>query len=140
MIVRANASGGNNQMNRFLSGGGGFGGPGGGGRLSLEIRGEAVRSELDFRALELLPYTRTGNFAYAYPPGVPANMVATAREAIQKAFQDPELRESYVKALGIELQPLDGKTTQETMEATLARFNASPEVLERTRQIARGGN
>ena len=41
VIVRANASGGNNQMNRFLSGGG-FGGPGGGGRLSLEIRGEDI--------------------------------------------------------------------------------------------------
>ena len=38
VIVRANASGGNNQMNRFLSGGG-FGG---GGRLGLEIRGEAL--------------------------------------------------------------------------------------------------
>jgi HAE1 family hydrophobic/amphiphilic exporter-1 len=36
VIVRANASGGNNQMNRFLSGGG----QGGGGRLALEIRGE----------------------------------------------------------------------------------------------------
>jgi HAE1 family hydrophobic/amphiphilic exporter-1 len=41
VIVRANASGGNNQMNRFLSGGGGFGGPGGG-RLALEIRGEDI--------------------------------------------------------------------------------------------------
>ena len=35
VIVRASASGGNNQMNRFLSGGNN-----GGGRLSLEIRGE----------------------------------------------------------------------------------------------------
>ena len=35
VIVRANASGGNNQMNRFLSGGNN-----GGGRLSLEIRGD----------------------------------------------------------------------------------------------------
>ncbi len=35
VVVRANASGGNNQMNRFLSGGNN-----GGGRLSLEIRGE----------------------------------------------------------------------------------------------------
>jgi HAE1 family hydrophobic/amphiphilic exporter-1 len=35
VIVRANASGGNNQMNRFLSGGNA-----GGGRLSLEIRGD----------------------------------------------------------------------------------------------------
>jgi HAE1 family hydrophobic/amphiphilic exporter-1 len=35
VIVRANATGGNFQMNRFLSGGGA-----GGGRLSLEIRGE----------------------------------------------------------------------------------------------------
>jgi HAE1 family hydrophobic/amphiphilic exporter-1 len=43
VIVRANASGGNNQMNRFLSGGGGFGGPGGGGRLSVEIRGEDIQ-------------------------------------------------------------------------------------------------
>jgi HAE1 family hydrophobic/amphiphilic exporter-1 len=38
VIVRANASGGNNQMNRFLSGGN-FGD---GGRLSLEIRGESL--------------------------------------------------------------------------------------------------
>ncbi len=35
VVVRANASGGNNQLNRFLSGGNN-----GGGRLSLEIRGE----------------------------------------------------------------------------------------------------
>lgn len=37
VIVRANASGGNQQMNRFLSGGNS-----GGGRLSLEIRGESL--------------------------------------------------------------------------------------------------
>src|SRR5215831_4939038 len=37
VIVRANASGGNQQMNRFLSGGNN-----GGGRLSLEIRGESL--------------------------------------------------------------------------------------------------
>jgi hydrophobic/amphiphilic exporter-1 (mainly G- bacteria), HAE1 family len=36
VIVRANASGGNNQLNRFLSGGNNNGG----GRLSLEIRGD----------------------------------------------------------------------------------------------------
>jgi HAE1 family hydrophobic/amphiphilic exporter-1 len=37
VIVRANASGGNNQLNRFLSGGNQ-----GGGRLALEIRGESL--------------------------------------------------------------------------------------------------
>jgi HAE1 family hydrophobic/amphiphilic exporter-1 len=37
VIVRANASGGNNQLNRFLSGGNQ-----GGGRLALEIRGECL--------------------------------------------------------------------------------------------------
>jgi HAE1 family hydrophobic/amphiphilic exporter-1 len=42
VVVRANASGGNNQLNRFLSGGtAGPGGTGGdAGRLALEIRGE----------------------------------------------------------------------------------------------------
>ena len=38
VIVRANAAGGNNQMNRFLSGGQGQNG----GRLSLEVRGESL--------------------------------------------------------------------------------------------------
>ncbi len=38
VIVRANASGGNNQLNRFLSGGNNDGG-----RLSLEIRGESLQ-------------------------------------------------------------------------------------------------
>ncbi len=37
VVIRANASGGNNQLNRFLSGGNQ-----GGGRLSLEIRGESL--------------------------------------------------------------------------------------------------
>ena len=37
VIVRANASGGNNQLNRLLSGGNQ-----GGGRLALEIRGESL--------------------------------------------------------------------------------------------------
>jgi hydrophobic/amphiphilic exporter-1 (mainly G- bacteria), HAE1 family len=40
VVARANASGGNQQMNRFLSGGGPGGPGGGGGRLVLEIRGE----------------------------------------------------------------------------------------------------
>src|SRR5262245_11433763 len=40
VVIRANASGGNNQMNRFLSGGGGGGGNFNSGRLALEIRGE----------------------------------------------------------------------------------------------------
>jgi hydrophobic/amphiphilic exporter-1 (mainly G- bacteria), HAE1 family len=39
VVIRANASGGN-QLTRYLTGGGGFGQPGGGGRLALEIRGE----------------------------------------------------------------------------------------------------
>ncbi len=51
VIVRANASGGNNQMNRFLSGGNQ-----GGGRLSLEIRGEDIAEarRLSQAAKELL--------------------------------------------------------------------------------------
>ena len=39
VVVRANPSGGNNQLQRLLSGGGNQGGGGGGGRLALEIRG-----------------------------------------------------------------------------------------------------
>jgi HAE1 family hydrophobic/amphiphilic exporter-1 len=53
VIVRANASGGNFQLNRILSGGGGFGG---GGRLRLEIRGDDLEesTRLAQEAKELL--------------------------------------------------------------------------------------
>jgi HAE1 family hydrophobic/amphiphilic exporter-1 len=56
VVVRANASGGNNQLQRVLSGGGpGGGGGGGGGRLALEIRGhdldDARRIAQDAREL-----------------------------------------------------------------------------------------
>jgi HAE1 family hydrophobic/amphiphilic exporter-1 len=55
VIVRANASGGNNQIQRLLSGGGPGGQGGGGGRLSLEIRGhdldDARRIAQDAREL-----------------------------------------------------------------------------------------
>jgi HAE1 family hydrophobic/amphiphilic exporter-1 len=51
VIIRANASGGNNQINRFLSGGNQ-----GGGRLSLEIRGEDLKDarDLALRAKDML--------------------------------------------------------------------------------------
>jgi HAE1 family hydrophobic/amphiphilic exporter-1 len=55
VVVRANPSGGNNQLQRLLGGGGGFGGGGGGGRLALEIRGydldDARRLAQDARAM-----------------------------------------------------------------------------------------
>ena len=51
VVIRANASGGNNQINRFLSGG-----DQGGGRLSLEIRGEDLKDarDLALRAKDML--------------------------------------------------------------------------------------
>ena len=53
--LRTNASGGNNQLNRFLSGGG----PGNSGRLSLEVRGDdlADAAKLAVRAQNLMDNT-----------------------------------------------------------------------------------
>ena len=57
MIIRANASGGNQQLNRFLSGGGNNGG----GRLQVEIRGQdLVDSQKIAQALKNLMDTTPG--------------------------------------------------------------------------------
>ena len=66
--------------------------------------------------------------------------MAAVREALGKAFDDPTLRTAYQKALGIEISPLGGKETQDTMEGVLARFNSQPDVLERIRQLAKTGS
>jgi hypothetical protein len=108
--------------------------------VAREIRGDAVKSAIDYQGIELLPYTRTGNFSYGYPPGVRPEVVAAVREALGKAFDDPALRTAYQKALGIDISPLGGQETQDTMEAVLARFNSQPDVLDRIRQLARVGS
>jgi tripartite-type tricarboxylate transporter receptor subunit TctC len=108
--------------------------------VAWEITGDAVKSTIDYQGIELLPYTRTGNFSYGYPPGVRPEVVAAVREALAKAFDDPALRAGYQKALGIEISPLGGKETQETMEGVLARFNSQPDVLDRIRQLAKVGS
>jgi tripartite-type tricarboxylate transporter receptor subunit TctC len=110
------------------------------GEVARESKGDAVKSAVDYQGIELLPYTRTGNFSYGYPPGVRPEVVAAGREALRRAFDDPALRTGYQKALGIEISPLGGAETQETMEAVLARFNGQPEVLERIRQLAKTGS
>ena len=74
VVVRASAAGGNNQLNRFLSGG-----KNGGGRLSLEIRGESLNDARQGRAgREGSP--RHGAGRCRRPPG-PRRCAAGARGA-----------------------------------------------------------
>jgi len=105
VIVRANASGGNQQLNQFLSGGQG----GGGGRLALEIRGEDIpqAKELAQRAKDMMADT----------PGV-----ADARVGFDEARPELAVRVDRAKAA---LLGLSANTIANTIRTNVAGTQAA---------------
>ena len=109
-IIRANASGGNQQLNRLLSGGGGGGGGGGGaGRLQLEIRGEDIEES-----------TRTARAAKELLDGVPG--IADARLNRDDARPEFAVRIDRAKAA---LFGLTGTSVANTIATNVAGTQAA---------------
>jgi HAE1 family hydrophobic/amphiphilic exporter-1 len=109
-IIRANASGGNQQLNRLLSGGGGGGGGGGGaGRLQLEIRGEDIEES-----------TRTARAAKELLDSVPG--IADARLNRDDARPEFAVRIDRAKAA---LFGLTGTSVANTIATNVAGTQAA---------------
>ncbi|MBI4493089.1 MAG: hypothetical protein HY690_09905 [Chloroflexi bacterium] len=101
----------------------------------LAVKGEAVKQSDYFRALELMSFLPTIARVLVYRAGVPPATVAAGREAILKAVQDPELRETYKKSVGIELIAQGGKETGDAAEAFVTRVKGQPQTLELLRRF-----
>jgi tripartite-type tricarboxylate transporter receptor subunit TctC len=107
--------------------------------LLVDLKGEAVKNTVEYRAIELIAYMNGIQRGWVYPPGVPEETVAAVREAIAKAIDDPELREQYQKAVGIDIVSMSGAETQAASDAIVQRFKNSPDVLNRLKELAGAG-
>jgi tripartite-type tricarboxylate transporter receptor subunit TctC len=106
--------------------------------LLVELKGEAVKNTVEYRAIELIAYMSSIQRGWVYPPGVPEESVTVVREALAKAIDDPELREQYKKAVGIDIVFANGAETEAASNAIVQRLTHSPDVLNRLKELASG--
>jgi len=105
----------------------------------VELKGEAVKNTVEYRAIELMVYMNAISRGWVYPPGVPEETVAAVRDGIARSLDDPELREGYKKSVGIDIVFMNGAETQAASDAIVQRFQNSPDVLNRLKELAGAG-
>ena len=72
---------------------------------------------------------------YVLPPGTPAEIVKTLREAMNKSFKDPGFAQEFKKLMGGEPSPLTG----EEVEASIRQLPRDPEVVGLYKKMAEHG-
>jgi tripartite-type tricarboxylate transporter receptor subunit TctC len=68
-----------------------------------------ARSQKELNLIGLQRNMELGGTAYVAPPGTPAERVAILREAMRKAFKDPEFLTRFKKDTGITPTPITGE-------------------------------
>jgi len=72
---------------------------------------------------------------YVLPPGTPAEIVKTLREAFSRSFKDPGFAQEFKKLMGGEPSPLTG----EEVEASIKQLPRDPEVIGLYKKMAEHG-
>ncbi|MGB7949470.1 MAG: hypothetical protein WCH75_17420 [Candidatus Binatia bacterium] len=72
---------------------------------------------------------------YVLPPGTPAEIVKTLREAMNKSFKDPGFPPEFKKLMGSEPTPLSG----EEVEKSIRELPRDPEIVGMYKKIAEHG-
>lgn len=85
-----------------------------------------VKSEREKRFLTLTRSTRMVGTPYLLPPGTPKELVQILREAMKKAFQDPEFRNEFKKLTRDDPSPL----MPEAQEEIIRSVPRDPETIE----------
>ena len=71
---------------------------------------------------------------YILPPGTPKAQVQILREAMRKAYQDPEFHKEFKKLSGFEASPI----MPEEMEKAIRELPRDPEIVELFKKLAGG--
>ena len=71
---------------------------------------------------------------YVFPPGTPKAQVQILREAMRKAYQDPEFHKEFNKLTGFEASPI----MPEEMEKAIRELPRDRETVELFKKLAGG--
>lgn len=94
-----------------------------------------VRSDKDRKLLTMYRAFRLVGTPYFLPPGTPQDQVRILKEAMRKAFKDPEFRGEFNKLAGYDPTPL----MPEELEEAIREIPRDPEIIELFKNLAGAG-
>jgi hypothetical protein len=94
-----------------------------------------ARSEKEIRLLSLWRSFRVIGSPYVLPPGTPQERVQIFKEAVLKAFQDPEFHTEHEKLAGDSAELI----TPDAMAKTIKEMPRDPEVIETLKKLSGAG-
>jgi tripartite-type tricarboxylate transporter receptor subunit TctC len=94
--------------------------------------GTFARSDTERKLLDMFRAFQYPRWPYIFPPGTPNDRVQIIREAMRKAFADPEFPVEYKKLMGDPPAPLGG----EELERAIKELPRDPEVIQLYKKLA----
>ena len=94
--------------------------------------GSFAKSETERKLLDMFRAFQYPRWPYIFPPGTPKDRVQIIREAMRKAFTDPEFPAEYRKLMGDDPSPLGG----EELERAIKELPRDPEVVQLYKKLA----
>ncbi|HXG50667.1 MAG TPA: hypothetical protein VNN77_04565 [candidate division Zixibacteria bacterium] len=91
-----------------------------------------ARSDVERKLLDMFRAFQYPRWPYIFPPGTPAEPVRIIREAMRKAFADPEFPAEFKKLMGDSPVPVDG----EGVERAIKELPRAPEVVQLYKKLA----
>jgi tripartite-type tricarboxylate transporter receptor subunit TctC len=91
-----------------------------------------AKADVDKRLLNMFRAFQYPRWPYIFPPGTPKEPVQIIREAMRKAFADPEFPRYFKKLMGDEPNPLGG----EELEQTIKELPRDQEVVQLYKKLA----
>lgn len=96
--------------------------------------GSFAKSETERKLLDMFRAFQYPRWPYIFPPGTPKEPVQIIREAMRKAFADPEFPVEYRKLMGDDPAPLGG----EELERVIKELPRDKEVVQLYQKLAGG--
>jgi tripartite-type tricarboxylate transporter receptor subunit TctC len=94
--------------------------------------GSFAKSETERKLLDMFRAFQYPRWPYIFPPGTPNERVQIIREAMRKAFADPEFPAEFRKLMGDDPAPLGG----EELERAIKELPRDPEVVQLYKKLA----
>jgi hypothetical protein len=94
--------------------------------------GSFAKSDVERKLLDMFRAFQYPRWPYLFPPGTPKEPVQIIREAMRKAFADPEFPVEFKKLMGDPPAPLDG----EELERAIKELPREQEVIQLYKKLA----
>ncbi len=104
--------------------------------IVLELKGESIRKDPNYRAMELLAYLGGVRRGWVYAPRVPKKVFNTMAASFDRFLKDPAMIAHFKKAIGFQLVSLNAAAAQGIIDKVVEVQRRDPEAIEILKAMA----